>query len=183
MSDLFFVSRSNFGCMSSRLIVPLLFLILVGCNKKQPIGNNTSSSSNELINKYAEKLKVNSSDLSNHELYQFIDNWEGTKYRFGGMSKEGVDCSGFCNILYNNVYNKQLPRMTSDIAKELKAVNKKELSEGDLVFFNISGKRNSHVGVYLINDYFVHASTSKGVIVSNLTNPYYQKAFSKGGKI
>ncbi len=98
------------------------------------------------------------------------------------MSKFGVDCSGFCNILYSHIYNKSIKRRASDIAKDIDKVNKKNLKEGDFVFFNIS-KKNSHVGIYLMNNKFVHASTSKGVMISSLDNPYYKKVYNKGGRL
>jgi cell wall-associated NlpC family hydrolase len=162
-------------------VIGVVFVLLVlSCTKKQSVIVTTS---NRVVKKYAEKLKVPESQLKNNDLYVFIDNWYGTKYKYGGMSKDGVDCSGFCNILYNKVYKKELPRITKDIAKRIKKVSKSNLGEGDIVVFNIAGKRNSHVGVYLVNDYFVHASTSKGVIISSLNNPYYVKAYSKGGAI
>ncbi len=63
------------------------------------------------------------------------------------------------------------------------ATSKSKLKEGDLVFFNISRKKNSHVGIYLKNNRFVHASSSKGVVISSLDNPYYKKAYNKGGKL
>lgn len=136
-----------------------------------------------LLNKYANILGVSKSELKNQRLYSFIDDWYGTKYKYGGVSKSGVDCSGFCNVLYREVYNKGMKRRTSDIVKDINKVSKGSLREGDLVFFNISKKKNAHVGVYLTNNKFVHASTSKGVLISSLDNPYYKKAYNKGGRL
>ena len=158
-----------------------MLLLFFACKKTQPTITNSNNSSSAIIQKYAQKLNVPASQLTNTELYHFIDDWYGTKYKYGGMSKVGVDCSGFCNILYSQIYKKQLPRSTKEISKEINKVPKDKLQEGHLLFFNISGKSNSHVGVYLHNNYFVHASTSKGVIISHLENAYYKKAFSKGG--
>lgn len=115
-------------------------------------------------------------------LYTFVSAWEGVPYRYGGMDRGGVDCSGFVNILYKEVYEKQLPRTTKDISSQSKHVAKDHLEEGDLVFFDINGKKSSHVGVYMKDGDFVHASTSKGVIVSNLDNPYYKANFARGGR-
>lgn len=167
--------------MKKLLYISILIFGLVACGKKKAVV--ATKTNNQVLSKYAEKLQVPSSQLANSRLYEFIDDWYGTKYQYGGLTKSGVDCSGFCNVLYNNVYKKELPRSTKDIAKVINKVPQEKLKEGDLVFFNISGKNNSHVGLYLINDYFVHASTSKGVIISNLANPYYKKAFNKGGRI
>lgn len=167
--------------MNRLIYIGLLVILFISCNKKKTVV--TTKNNNQVVNKYAEKLQVPTSQIINIKLYEFIDDWYGTKYKFGGLTKAGVDCSGFCNILYNTVYKKELPRSTKDIAKVVNKVSQAKLKEGDLLFFNISGKNNSHVGLYLINDYFVHASTSKGVIISSLANPYYKKAYHKGGNI
>jgi len=136
-----------------------------------------------LTKKYAQILNVEDSTLTNTKLYAFIDNWYGTKYKYGGLTKKGIDCSGFANVLYNEVYQKILPRSSYDIVNVIDVVEKEQLKEGDLVFFNIGKNKNSHVGIYLVNHYFVHASTSSGVIISSLDNPYYVKAYSKGGSV
>ena len=161
------------------IIVTLIIITSCGGNKKA-VGNKKN---NHIVSKYANLLQTSKSEISNVKLYSFIDSWYGTKYKYGGMSKAGIDCSGFCNILYEQVYNKEIKRTTSMLSKEINKVNKRKLKEGDLVFFNISKKKNSHVGVYLKNNRFVHASTSKGVLISSLDNPYYLKTYSKGGSL
>lgn len=160
------------------LIVSILFLSCGG-------GKSTSAKKkgNYIVDKYAQILQAPKSDIKNVKLYSFIDDWYGSKYKYGGLSKSGVDCSGFCNVLYNQVYNKQILRTTSQLSKKINKTIKSNLKEGDLVFFNISKKKNSHVGIYLKNNRFVHASSSKGVIISSLENPYYKKAYNKGGKL
>jgi len=137
----------------------------------------------ELKTKYAELLEAAPKELELIELYAFIDEWLGVKYKYGGTTKKGVDCSGFTNLLYNNVFKKELPRSSSDIAAIAKSISKKELSEGDFVFFSIRSNKVDHVGIYLANNRFVHASTSKGVIISSLEHPYYAKYFKKGGRL
>jgi len=163
------------------VISTTLILIILSCkNNKKVVVNKQED---KLISKYATLLKVPKSEIKNVKLYTFIDEWYGTKYKYGGMSKTGVDCSGFCNILYNNVYNKKINRSTAELSKDINKVGINNLKEGYLVFFNISKKKNAHVGIYLKNKMFVHASTSKGVIISSLENPYYKKAYNKGGKL
>ncbi|MDF1673860.1 MAG: NlpC/P60 family protein [Vicingaceae bacterium] len=169
--------------MKKLLYIYVLLTLMSACGNKKDIVVVNSNSNKQVVSKYAKKLQVSQSKITNIVLYEFIDDWYGTEYRYGGVSKAGVDCSGFCNVLYNKVYQKQLPRSTKDIVKTINKVSQDKLQEGDLVFFNISGKKNSHVGLYLVNNYFVHASTSKGVIISSLTNPYYKKAYSKGGSV
>lgn len=169
--------------MKKLLYIAVIVLSFTSCQNKKAVVVNNPNNNTSIVVKYAEKLQVPQSTITNLKLYQFVDDWYGTKYKYGGLTKAGVDCSGFCNVLYSKVYNKTLPRSTKDIVKVINKVPQSKLKEGDLVFFNISGKKNSHVGVYLKNNYFVHASTSKGVIISSLTNPYYVKAYNKGGEV
>lgn len=163
-----------------------IFSFIIGvlsCNPQKKAQKKEEAHNKVIQEKYADMLNVSKSDIKNVKLYAFIDEWTGVPYKYGGLSKKGVDCSGFCNLLYQEVYHRELPRSTKDIEKQLNKVKKSKLEEGHLVFFNIEGKKNAHVGVYLQNNKFVHASTSKGVIISSLENPYYKKAYNKGGKI
>jgi len=133
--------------------------------------------------KYADLMGVNKSDIVNGRLYTFIDDWYGTPYHFGGQDKEGIDCSGFVQLLQQQVYGITLPRMTSQQVTVIKRKYEEELQEGDLVFWDYDGKKFSHVGVYLQNGYVVHASTSKGVIIVKLHDPYTYKYFSRCGSV
>ncbi|MCB0409591.1 MAG: C40 family peptidase [Flavobacteriales bacterium] len=158
-------------------------LLFYSCNSQKKAQKKEAETHKVIQKKYADLLNVSTTEIKNVRLYAFIEEWTGTPYKYGGLSKSGIDCSGFCNVLYNQVYQKELPRTTKDIAKQLDKVKQSRLEEGDLVLFNIEGKKNAHVGVYLQNNMFVHASTSKGVIISSLENPYYKKAYNKGGKV
>ena len=102
-----------------------------------------------------------------------------------GDSKRGTDCSGLVYQVYRKVYRTQVPRNTEDLKKESNKVAKRNLREGDLVFFTSSRskKKVAHVGIYLKNGKFIHSSTSKGVIVSNLNESYYTKHWISGGRI
>lgn len=127
-------------------------------------------------------MQTSSSALKNEKLYQYIDGWVGVKYKYGGTTKDGVDCSGFVQQVFKSTFNKQLERTATAMVNQCKIVDKRELIEGDLVFFDISGK-NSHVGIYLCNNYFIHASTSKGVVLSDLRMDYYVKNWGRGGRV
>ena len=162
------------------VIIGLTFLF-VGCSTNKKV--TTTKQNDYLQDKYAGILKVQPSEIKNIALYTFIDEWMGVKYQYGGMTKQGVDCSGFCNQLYKEIYNKEIKRTTKELSKATNKVGKERLKEGDLVFFNISNKKDAHVGVYLTNNHFVHASTSKGVVISSLENPYYKKNYHKGGRL
>ena len=121
----------------------------------------------------------------NHKLYLEAADWIGVPYRGGGDSKRGTDCSGLVYQVYRKVYRTQVPRNTEDLKKESNKVDKRNLREGDLVFFTSSRskKKVAHVGIYLKNGKFIHSSTSKGVIVSNLNESYYTKHWISGGRI
>lgn len=109
-------------------------------------------------------------------LIGFIDEWYFTRYRMGGTTKKGVDCSSFTMQLFQEVYKISLPRTAKQQFDATVNIKEDEIAEGDLVFFNTRGGV-SHVGVYLANGYFVHASSSRGVILSNLKEPYFNKRF------
>lgn len=130
-------------------------------------------------------LGVTISDSSMLDLYREAADWLGTRYRRGGMSRKAVDCSGFTNIIYKTVFGKELDRVSTTIAKNVKESipNKEDLLPGDLVFFSTFGKKYiNHVGVYLGDGKFVHASIKKGVIISRLDEGYYSRNWKKGGR-
>ena len=121
----------------------------------------------------------------NHALYVEAANWIGTPYRGGGNTMRGVDCSGLTSAIYNKVYRKTLERSAEDQRKkDCKKVKKRKLKEGNLVFFHNGRKkkRASHVGIYLKDRKFIHASTSQGVIISTLDEEYWRKHWLSGGK-
>lgn len=141
------------------------------------------TSSKSLKKKYAEKLGVSESDIKNDKLYQFINDWYGVKYKYGGKDKSGIDCSGLTSTLYAAVYKKTISSSTKALVGEVKKIKQSDLKEGDLVFFNTNGKSISHVGVYLQNHKFVHASTKKGVMISDMNEPYFQKTYVSSGRV
>lgn len=121
----------------------------------------------------------------NHKLYINAAEWIGTPYRAGGDNKRGTDCSGLVSQLYKKVYHTRLSRSTDGQLKESHKVSRRNLCEGDLVFFTSrsSRKKVAHVGIYLKNGKFIHASTSQGVIVSDLKEQYYTRHWLCGGRI
>ncbi|GAA4205964.1 NlpC/P60 family protein [Pedobacter jeongneungensis] len=122
-------------------------------------------------------------NLKSKQLYRFITDWTGVRYRFGGLDKSGIDCSGFAFLLEKEIYGITLPRISRDQANAVRRKDIDNLKEGDLVFFSFGGNDVDHVGVYLNNGFFVHASTTRGVIVDDLTLPAYQKVLVKSGSV
>ncbi len=110
--------------------------------------------------------------------------WLGTKYKYGGHSRKGTDCSGFVMEVYLKVCDVKLPRSSKDQQAFCKKIKKSQLKVGDLVFF-ATGKKGkvSHVGIYIGNDEFIHASTSKGVVISKLSQNYYVRTYHSSGRI
>lgn len=131
------------------------------------------------------QLGIHINDASLLDFYREAADWLGTRYRRGGMSRKAVDCSGFTNIIYKNVFGVQLDRVSTVIAKNVKeSVAKEDLLPGDMVFFSTFGRKYiNHVGIYIGEGKFIHASIKKGVIVSSLVDGYYSKTWRKGGRI
>ena len=121
----------------------------------------------------------------NHALYLAAAEWIGVPYRSGGNNKYGTDCSGLTTQIYRTVYHRILPRSSKEQIKKSKRLSRHKLREGDLVFFSSprSRKTVAHVGIYLKNGKFIHASTSQGVIVSDLDEDYYRRYWMRGGRI
>ncbi len=136
------------------------------------------------IQELSSVLGVSIKDAGLLDFYREAADWLGTRYRRGGMSRSAVDCSGFTNIIYKNVFGVQLDRVSTTIAKNVKeTVAKDELMPGDMVFFSTFRKKYiNHVGVYLGDGKFIHASIKYGVIVSSLAEGYYSAAWRKGGR-
>jgi NlpC/P60 family protein len=131
--------------------------------------------------KYALLMNTEVERIQNISLYQNIDDWYGTPYKLGGTSKNGVDCSAFVQTIFLSAFAVNLPRMAKDQYKVTRRISRTELKEGDLLFFNTRGGV-SHVGIYLQNNKFVHASVS-GVMVSDMFEPYYVKHFISAGRV
>jgi lipoprotein Spr len=148
------------------------------------VTKNMSQTFTTLQHKYAEMLGVVPQAITNMALYSFIDDWYGTRYHLGGTGRNGIDCSAFVQRLYDQVFCTSLLRTAieqfSTSAFTRKATN---LKEGDLVFFHIHSRHITHVGIYLANNFFVHASRSQGVTISNLNDGYWRKYYAGAGKV
>ena len=143
--------------------------------------NISIESCSSLQFKYAQILNTEVESVGNSLLYNFIEEWWETRYRYGGSTKAGIDCSAFAGTLLNKVFNINTPRTARAQYSVCDKIEKENLKEGDLVFFNTRGGI-SHVGVYLANGYFTHASVGNGVTISSLDETYYSKKFISGGR-
>jgi len=137
-----------------------------------------------LPNKYANLLGVSPTSLTNVELLAQMEKWYGTQYCFGGSTDSCIDCSSFTQVILRDVYNVKIPRNSQQQFDASTKIETENLKEGDLVFFNTVSASMiiTHVGVYVCNNKFVHASTSKGVTINDLSEKYFAKAYRGAGR-
>lgn len=146
--------------------------ILTACSSSTHIANSKSKKSIAYQGSLSDQIMAIA--LLSEQQHE----WEGTPYRLGGQSRAGIDCSGFVQKTFLDRFNIKLPRTTSEQAKYGKRVAKKDIQTGDLVFFKTGrGPNGYHVGIYVKNDQFLHASTKGGVIYSSLNSPYWTRTY------
>jgi len=150
--------------------------------------NTSTQYSRQTVERLSKQFGLRLTQTDNLKLYQTGSNWLGVNYLYGGNTKNGVDCSGLVCILYKQVYGITLERNTANILKKnCTPITKKKLREGDLLFFNTSAtsqsKTPNHVGLYLKSGKFIHAGSSQGVVVSNLSDTYYTRNWITGGRV
>ena len=117
-----------------------------------------------------------------HKLETHYNQYKAVPYKYGGTSIKGFDCSGFVQFTYKNIFNISLPRTTRLMLNEGTAIKKTQLRIGDLVIFRTS-KRYRHVGIFMGDNQFMHVSTKKGLMKSNLNNPYWLKHYLTSRRI
>jgi hypothetical protein len=148
------------------------------------VDKSTIELASPVLLKYAILMNAPVEELNNEKLITFIDEWYGTKYRLGGEDKNGVDCSAFVQSFMESLYQIDIPRTSKEQYAQSQRIKKSQLNEGDLVFFHTRGKGKSvsHVGVYLRNNKFIHASSSGGVMISDLDEEYFHKRYVASGR-
>jgi cell wall-associated NlpC family hydrolase len=169
-------------------LVSIFFLfsfLIIGCktNNLPKTTENSRPVKSSAYKKYTANFGFEVDKTCNLKLLDEVIDWWGTPYKYGGESKSGADCSGFVQMVFLKVYDKKLPRTTKQQYEFCSKVNKNRLKEGDLVFFETGGKGISHVGIFLKDGRFAHASSTKGVIVNGLEEAYYDKAYRGGGRV
>lgn len=144
----------------------------------------------QIIASKAERLSKSSISLTNtpkatplannsSRINSVYHNWVGTRYRMGGTTKAGIDCSAFVREVMGKAFNKSMPRSTAEQRHVGHSISKSDLRPGDLVFF----RKNNHVGVYIGNGKFVHASSSRGVTTSSLSESYWSRTYTQSRRV
>lgn len=149
--------------------------------KTKPSTISAIESATSLQIKFAILLDTEIENVTNVSLFRTIDQWLGTPYRLGGTTKKGIDCSAFVQIMYSSFFGFALPRTCREQFGAVKRIVMSDLQVGDLIFFNTRGGV-SHVGFYLQNNKFVHASSSLGVTVTDLSDPYWSSRIVGAGR-
>ena len=124
-------------------------------------------------------LSGESHHVANQKINKVYRQWAGTRYRMGGTGSGGIDCSAFVQKAMSGAFGLDLPRSTSEQRYEGHSISKSDLRPGDLVFF----RKNHHVGVYIGNGLFVHASTSQGVTTSSLSESYWARNYTQSRRV
>jgi hypothetical protein len=176
MSDI--IKRSlNFNCVVCGCIGLFLF---VSCSTSKKIEKRQSKEVYEALGLYRDRN-------DNVALYKTAAFWLHVPHVDGGMSRSGVDCSFLVYTIYKTVYGKTIERNSlAMLRKNCERINRDKLKEGDLAFFNTGGKSKAyvnHVGIYLKDNKFLHTSTSKGVVISDLDEEYYRRTWVCGGRV
>jgi len=152
--------------------------------EKMPDNLSDIEKANWLQLKYSIKMDIAVEEINNIPLLTKIDEWWGTPYCLGGSSKGCIDCSYFTLDVMKSTYNINLKRTAAEQYEQSEKIEWADLKEGDLIFFKTEGRKNiTHVGIYLTNNKFAHASTSQGVTISDLTESYWQKRLYSLGRV
>lgn len=167
MKDVKMLSYSK----SRILIIATAFILLNGCS-------NTPTTSEEnlpTLSHQAEPVQVEA-EQKEEALFEVFNQWRGVPYQLGGKTKDGIDCSAFVQIAFRDAWQQHLPRTTYSQSRLGAKIGYAQAQYGDLVFFK-TAPQTRHVGVYIGNKRFMHASTSQGVMISRLDNPYWASTF------
>lgn len=169
--------------MKLRIIILLLLVpLLLSAQTKKQKRKKAKAKKAEMTQYYSNYSLNPDSSLTPYLYYQVYD-WVGTTYKYSGDTKKGIDCSGFVCEMYKDVYCTELTGGSRDIWTKVCPVEKQELKEGDILFFKIKKGSISHVGIYLGNNKFAHASVNRGVMINDLDETYYKNTFYKGGRL
>lgn len=154
----------------------LMITVLAGCSSVPERGGAKA------VYVPGAEVDLGNTPLVKKTLYAQYNQWKNTRYQMGGLSRSGIDCSGFVQVTFRTKLGVVLPRSTEFQAQLGESVHKDQLRAGDLVFFK-TGMTDRHVGVYLEDGKFLHASTSQGVTISGLDESYWKSAYWKAKRL
>lgn len=158
------------------MVSVLIITALAGCSSVPERG------SPKVVYVPGAKVDLGNTPLVKESLYAQYNQWKNTKYQIGGLSRNGIDCSGFVHVTFKTKLGIVLPRSTEFQVEVGEDVDKNQLRAGDLVFFK-TGISVRHVGVYLEDGRFLHASTKQGVTISRLSETYWKSAYWKAKRL
>ncbi len=154
------------------LLTSIVFILFTGCFSSNSVALNSKPNPNLKFRDYEENQKLYNQLLAHYK------QWKGVKYKYGGNSKKGIDCSAFVQNTYRDALKIKIPRTTKLQSQVGQEIGMADLQIGDLIFFK-TGYKTRHVGIYIGGGEFMHASTKVGVTISSLDNPYYIKQIWK----
>jgi len=155
-----------------------LALLMGACASSAPVHHTQRAHVHPLTH----PVSLENTGLVKSRLYAQLREWRGVRYRDGGLSKRGVDCSGFVHLTFRQRLGLKVPRSTELLQKAGHVISRKQLRAGDLVFFR-TGFSKHHVGIYVENGKFIHASTSRGVMMSDMHNVYWSRHYWKSERL
>lgn len=164
--------------------------ILASCSSSVRFAEKTKSNTTKKSNTVKPEPQKKSNYSANQDFFEDeladkiikeANSWIGVPYRYAGESKSGADCSGFVMSVFS-VYGFALPRTAQLQWENTKSIERRNLRKADLIFFSDGGKVD-HVGIYIGENRFIHASTSKGVIITELSKDYYVKRLKGFGRV
>jgi cell wall-associated NlpC family hydrolase len=178
------LKANRFERLRRLCLTGLLILVVVGCagaasRPAEPAGvhsANNKAQCQSAAHIATSAAKAGDQSGVEQQLRSEVRQWRGTPHHMGGESRRGIDCSGFVQRLYRDIFSRRIPRSTALQVKSGRPVGSGHLRAGDLVFFKVPGK-GRHVGIYLGGSEFAHASTSKGVMISNLEDRFWRQAY------
>ena len=152
-------------------IIFALSVLLYGC--ANPV--IASASSHTIVQNHPQESAYSGGSVVHHLIHSY-HLWRGVKYKFGGTTAKGIDCSSYIQHVFLEEFSVLLPRTTSEQIHKGRPVSQAELHPGDLVFFN-TGAGKQHVGVLINRHEFIHASSSHGITISDLNRSYWQTRY------